>query len=414
MSLLPFVFLVDAPSALNAAAWVLLAVAIIGSVSSFVFLVLALVGARYHQSKSSHEAWSTPGYVPSLPPVSVLKPIHGLEPGLRDNLETFFRQDYPDYEILFAAAENDDPALAVIAELCGQYPQVNVTTLVTGHPPWPNPPAYAFYRMEEISRHPLLITSDSDVSVSSDYLRKLVAPLLDQSIGMVTCVYRGRSLGGFWSDLDAIGMSVEMTAGVVVANMLEGMKFGLGPTIAVRKDALSKIGGYAATGNYFSNDFIIGNLIEKSGYRIVLSDHVIEHVVPPMTFRRMWDREVRWAKGTRYSRPWGHLGTGLVFAMPYGILGFAAATLLGFPKLGELLLGVAILNRLSESWAIGWKVVADPQARKAAWLYPVRDLLGFAVWCASYLSRRTVWRDNRYQLVEGGKIVERQSRKDST
>src|SRR5438067_1688639 len=155
---------------------------------------------------------------------------------------------------------------------------------------------------------------------------------------MVTCVYRGGNAGRFWSGLDAIGMSVEMTAGVLVANLLEGMKFGLGPTIAVRKDALLKIRGYRVVGDYFSNDFVIGNLIAKAGYDIVLSHHVIEHVVPPMTLQKMWDRQVRWAKGTRYSRPKGHFGTGLVFAVPFGIIGFIAAWGLGHPLLAAALL----------------------------------------------------------------------------
>jgi ceramide glucosyltransferase len=208
--------------------------------------------------------------------------------------------------------------------------------------------------------------------------------------------------------MDAIGMSVEMTAGVMTANLLEGMKFGLGPTIVTRKDSMAKIGGYRVTGEYFSNDFVTGNFIEKAGYRVMLSRHIIDHVVPPMTFKRMWERQVRWAKGTRWSRPKGHFGTGLVFAMPYGILGLLAGWMSGRLLLGAGLLGAAILNRLLESWVIGWGVVRDARARRELWLYPVRDLLGFAVWCASYLSKSAVWRDHRYQLVRGGRIVLRQ------
>src|SRR5208283_2166541 len=130
--------------------------------------------------------------------------------------------------------------------------------------------------------------------------------------------------------LTALGMSVEMTAGVLVANLLEGMKFGLGPTIAVRKDSLASIGGYGALGDYFANDFVIGKLIHEAGYRVVLSDHVIDHVVDQVTFGRMWQNQARWAKSTRQSRPWGHLGSGLVYAMPYGIMGLLAAGWLGY------------------------------------------------------------------------------------
>lgn len=387
-------------------AYILLAIALAGTISSTVFLVLALLGAaKFHREARKTEAPS----LSSLPPVSVLKPVHGMEARLKENVESFFQQDYPDYEILFAADDADDPALNVVREVSERYPQIRSRIVVNGKPPWPNPPAWSFHCMTEAAAHDILVTSDSDVEVSPQYLREIVPPLLDPETGMVTCVYRGKNAGGFWSGMDAIGMSVEMTAGVLTANMLEGMKFGLGPTIAVRKDSVAKIGGYRAVGDYFSNDFVIGNFIAKAGYRVVLSQHVPDHVVPPMTFRRMWERQVRWAKGTRYSRPKGHFGTGLIFAMPYGILGFLAAALLGRWLVAGAFLAVALLNRLLECYAIGWGVVRDPDARSAPWLYPIRDLLGFLVWCASYMSTRAVWRDQRYEVVDGGRIVLRQA-----
>jgi ceramide glucosyltransferase len=389
-------------------AYVILGVAVIGTISSTVFLVLALIGAGKFRREAERQA-AEAASLTSFPPVSLLKPVHGLEARLKENIESFFCQDYPDYEILFAADEEDDAALGVIREICARYPKIRSRVLVTGRPPWPNPPSYSFARMAEVAAHEILVTSDSDVEVAPNYLREVVPPMLDPKTGMLTCLYRGKNAGGFWSALDAIGMSVEMTAGVLTANLLEGMKFGLGPTIVARKDSVEKIGGYRVLGDYFSNDFVIGNLIEKAGYRVVLSRHVIDHVVPPMTLRRMWERQVRWAKGTRYSRPKGHFGTGLVFAMPYGILGFAAAAALGQWEIGAWFLSVAIVNRLIEALAIGWGVVRDPVARRAPWLYPIRDLLGFCVWTASYLSKRAVWRDSRYELVEGGRIVLRQS-----
>lgn len=386
----------------------ILSLAVIGTISSSVFLVLALMGAGKFRREARRQAAEATSLT-SLPPVSVLKPVHGLEARLKENIESFFRQDYPDYEILFAADEKDDAALGVIREICVRYPKIRSRVLVTGRPPWPNPPSYSFARMAEVAAYEILVTSDSDVEVAPNYLREVVPPLLDPKTGMLTCLYRGKNAGGFWSALDAIGMSVEMTAGVLTANLLEGMKFGLGPTIVARKDSVEKIGGYRVLGDYFSNDFVIGNLIEKAGYRVVLSRHVIDHVVPPMTLRRMWERQVRWAKGTRYSRPKGHFGTGFVFAMPYGILGFAAAAALGQWEIGVWFLSVAIMNRLIEALAIGWGVVRDPVARRAPWLYPIRDLLGFCVWTASYLSKKAVWRDSRYELVDGGRIVLRQS-----
>jgi ceramide glucosyltransferase len=225
---------------------------------------------------------------------------------------------------------------------------------------------------------------------------------------MVTCVYRGKNAAGFWSGLTAIGMSVEMTAGVLVANLLEGIKFGLGPTIAVKREAVERIGGYEALGHYFANDFMIGNLIDQAGYRVVLSHHTIDHVVNQKNFAKMWDNQIRWAKSTRYSRPKGHLGSGLIFAVPFGLLGLLAASFIGKPELGFVLLGAALLNRILESWLVGWGVVRDPVALRQFWLYPIRDVLGFVVWAASYTAARAVWRDSRYEL-QGDKIVLRKN-----
>ncbi|HSC45749.1 MAG TPA: glycosyltransferase [Candidatus Acidoferrum sp.] len=379
----------------------------IGVLSSLVFLVLSVLGARkFHQE--SEQQRQAAERVTQWPAVSVLKPVHGVEARLRENVESFFRQDYPSYEILFAADEENDAALPIVREVAANYPNIPCRILVTGLPQLPNPPAYSFYRMSEVAAHDILVTSDSDVEVAPSYLREVVAPMLDPATGMVTCLYRGKNAGGFWSGMDAIGMSVEMSAGVLTANLLEGMKFGLGPTIVTRKDSIAKIGGYQVTGEYFSNDFVTGNFIEKAGYRVALSRHVIDHVVPPMTFRRMWERQVRWAKGTRWSRPKGHFGTGLIFAMPYGLLGLVAGGATGHWFIGGVLFAIALMNRIVETWLIGWGVVRDRRARNEVWLYPLRDLLGFAVWCASYLSKRAVWRDHRYQLLRGGRIVLRE------
>src|SRR6202035_1201567 len=178
----------------------------------------------------------------------------------------------------------------------------------------------------------------------------------------------GKNVAGFFSALTAIGMSVEMTAGVLVAHLLEGMKFGLGPTIVVRKDSLASIGGYDALKDYIAHDFAIGSLIAKGGDRVVLSAHVIDHVVNQKSFGRMWQNQLRWAQTTRYSRPKGHFGSGLIFSIPYGLLGFLAAALLGHWGMGLLLLGVAVINRMVEAWLGGWMVVRDPRVRRGPWL----------------------------------------------
>jgi len=391
-------------------AYLVLAVAVIGTLSSLVFLGLVVIGVIRFHSDARRQLQSIPSDA-SLPPVSILKPVHGLEAQLKENIESFFRQDYPAYEILFAADEASDAALDVVREICARYPNIPTRILVTGTP-WPNPVVYAFHCMAEAAAHDILVTTDSDVQVDSRYLREIVPPLLDPQVGMVTCVYRGKNVTNFFSGLTAIGMSVEMTAGVLVANLLEGMKFGLGPTTVVRKDSLASIGGYTALRDYIAYDFAIGNLIAKAGYRVVLSSHIIDHVVSQKSFRHMWQNQLRWAQTTRYSRPKGHFGSGLIFAMPYGLLGLFAAAALGYWKIGVALFAVAVLNRLVEAWLVGWTVVRDTEIRRAPWLYPLRDLLGFAVWFASYLRLRYVWRDSRFEL-KGTRIALRQSRNSS-
>lgn len=391
-------------------AYIIAAVAVVGTISSTVVLVLSILGAikfrRTIQSdRETYERWAA-----QLPPVSVLKPVHGNEACLKENIESFFRQDYRNkYEILFAADQADDAALPIIREICSRYPDIPTQIVVTGNPPWPNAQNYCFHRLTDLAAHDILVTSDSDVEVQPNYLRDVVPPLMDPKVGAVTCAFRGKSAGGFWGYFDAIGQSVEFTAGVLMSNLLEETKFGLGPTVAVRKDSVARIGGFAAIREYLSQDFAVANSIYKAGFKVVLSSHIVDHMSSPKTFRQMWERELRWAMGTRYSRPKGHPGSGLTFAVPYGILGLVAGLLLGHPILGWGLLAVALLNRMIQCWVVGWWVARDPMARKTVLLYPLRDLHGFFVWCGSYLGKRSYWRDNNYELLKGGKLVARRA-----
>lgn len=383
----------------------ILGLAIVGTISSTIVFILSVLGVVQFRRIAREEKKTFAKLPEKMPPVSVLKPVHGNEARFTENIESFFRQSYSDYEILFAADEADDSALPVIREISARYPNIPTRILITGQPPWPNAPNYCFHRLTEIATHDILVTSDSDVEVESNYLRDVVAPLLDPKVGAVTVVFRGKSAGGVWAYLDAIGQSVEFTAGVLIANLLEGMKFGLGPTIALRKDSIGRIGGYEACRMYLSNDFVVGNFIYKAGFRVVLSSNVVDHVSPRMSFHKMWERQLRWAMGTRYSRPKGHIGTGLTFAVPYGILGLIAGLLVGYSWLGVGLFVAALLNRIAQCWIVGWIAARDPVARRTALLYPLRDLHGFIIWCASYLSKRSLWRDNNYVLLKGGKLV---------
>ena len=200
-------------------------------------------------------------------------------------------------------------------------------------------------------------------------------------------------------------MSIEMTSGVVVANMLEGMQFALGPTMAVRKDALEKAGGMAALADYCADDYVLGKRVSEAGYTVLLSKHVIDHVVINRTFRQSVLHQVRWMKSTRFSRPAGHIGAGLTYAMPFGVLGLIAAVSAGHIALGVGLFAWAVLNRVVMAIVAGWLVVRDPRSLKYCWLYPVRDFTGFCYWCASFFGNTIVWRDDTYRLEQDGKMV---------
>src|SRR5262249_39012843 len=234
---------------------------------------------------------------------------------------------------------------------------------------------------------------------------EVVSPLLDKSNGVVTCLYRGLPAGGLWSRLEALGMSVEMPSGVLVANMLEGMKFALGPVMATRTDVLESLGGMAALGQYCADDYLLGNLAHARGKRVVLSSHIIGHVAMNTSARASIAHQVRWMRSTRFSRKAGHVGTGLTYAMPFGLLGLAAGVLLNNWQLGVVLFAWAFLNRAIQAIVVGRGVLGDRQALTMFWLYPARDLMGFFIWCASFTGSEIVWRNERYKLVPGGRMV---------
>jgi len=385
---------------------VLFVLSLAGALSSSIFLVLVLIATRRRRRLASTMA-SAVAFVPekSLPFVTVLKPVHGMEPRLMENIESFFRQEYPDFEIVFGARSADNPALRVVEEMKARYPQVKCRIVISGPPSWPSAKTFSLARMVAGSSGDYLVITDSDVAVAPDFLRNVVPPLLDPKIGLVTCLYRGVPAGGVWSLLEALGMSVEMSSGVMVADLLEGMRFALGPGMAIRQDVLAKIGGFVSAKDYYSDDFVLGHLVWAAGYQVALSHHIVEHVLIPQSFLRTFGHQLRWHKSTRYSRPKGHLGTGLTFAMPFGVLGLVSATALGHPGLGLALLALACGNRIVQSIAVGWGVIRDPRILYYWWLYPLRDLFGFATWVGSYTSRRFFWRGEIYHFGEGGLII---------
>ena len=380
----------------------LLALALLGLLSSTTFLALVcLAAARYRASCRARR----PTDPVALPSVTLLKPLCGLEPNLEENLRSFFRQDYPAFEIVFGTRDANDPALGIVRTLQKEFPAVHSQIVFSGEPQRPNAKVCSLEKMYAAARFDYLVVSDSDVHVERDYLQEVVTPLLDKRVGLVTCLYRGVPSGGIWSLLEALGMSVEMTSGVIVANLLEGMKFALGPTMATRRDVLAAIGGFSSLSEYCADDYVLGERVHQLGETVVLSHHVIDHVVVSRTFRPSMLHQVRWMKSTRFSRRMGHIGTALTFSIPFGLLALLWGLITNHSATGLALLGYSFLNRVLLALVAGWMVVRDRTSLRYAWLYPVRDLMGFGFWCASFLGSSIVWRGQRYRLQPGGRMV---------
>jgi len=376
----------------------LLGIGIFGLITSTVFAGMVLAGARHHlRSREAQPEFA--------PPLTLLKPVHGAEPGLEANLTTFFEQDYPEYELLFCARTEADPGLAVARRVAARYPHIQARFFATGQLRYINAKVHSLEVMTEAARHPILVISDSDVRVARDYLRAVAAPFADSNVGAMTCLYRGVAAeGGLWARLEAAGMSVEMTAGVLVANMLEGMQFVLGPTMAVRRECVDAMGGMGMLGDYCADDYILGNEVFKQGWKVALSHHAIDHMVINSSMADSLKHQVRWMKSTRFSRPKGHLGTALTFSMPFALLALGAALAMGRPVLGVAFFTWGVVTRWAIAWAAGRKVVCDRSWFGLYALYPIRDLMGFGFWAASYFSSEIVWRDKVYELLPRGKM----------
>ena len=386
--------------------WIFLGLALLGTVTSTVYLLLVIIAAaKFMLRRRSH---LREAMVEDLPPLSLLKPVHGAEPLLDVNISSCIRQSYPaDYEVLLCARHFSDPAFGVVDQVMKSLPsdlQVKVRKIECGEPIWVNPKVWSLERMLQSAKYPFVVITDSDVQVGEDFLRSIASDLKDPAVGLVTCLYRGVPTGGPWSRLEAIGMSVELTSGVLVAEMLEGMQFSLAPCMATKKTAISAIGGLVELSECYADDFVLGNKISKAGLKVVLADYVINHVVTNQAFLPSIRHQLGWMRSTRFSRPKGHIGTVLTFAMPYAILGAVSEAVLGNWKLGIVLLGWGIANRIVQAILVGWGVTRDKESLKGCLIYPLRDLMGFVFWIWSYLGNGIGYRGEFYTFYDDGKI----------
>ena len=330
-----------------------------------------------------------------LSPISILKPLSGLDHGLESNLRTFFEQDYPEFEILFAVRAADDPAAAVVEKLRREYPAVPSRVLITGEPPYPNAKVYSLDRMLAAAANDLVVMSDSDTRVSRGLLRTVAAEFQDPSLGVATCPYRAVAGPSFWSRLEATGMNTDFIGGILVARMVEGMQFAVGPTIAARRHVLQSIGGFDRLKDYLAEDFVMGKFAAEAGHGVILSSCVIEHHIGSADLRHNAAHRIRWARSTRRSRPWGYLGQ--VFTMPLTLALLVCAVERSFwPALP-----LAFAVRGLAAYVVSARVL---RARLNWFLVPLEDLAGFCFWVAGFFGNTIIWRGRRYRLYEDGRF----------
>jgi ceramide glucosyltransferase len=381
-------------------------VALGGSVTSTIYCLMVMAAAARFGVRKRREDRAETTF---LPPISVLKPLHGTEQGMERNLETFFDQDYPEFELLFCARHETDEGLRLARKVSERYPHVNARFVTCGEPlpKFHNAKVYSLAKLDSVAKHELYVTSDADVRVTPDYLRRMVQNLKDPHVGLASCVYLGTVDGGasagFSAQLDAVGKSVEMTSGVLVADMLEGTKFALGATMAVRKKSFQDVGGFEELGQFYADDFVLGNRLAAQGIGVQMATHVIRLMVQETPFGLSFRNQLRWMQSTRRSRPWGHFGSGLTFAMPFGLLGLLWGILSGHALLGLVWLSWMVVQRWLQAGSI-LRVMGDADWVRGTIIYPVRDLLGSILWLGSYGGDRFYYRGKIYRLKDGGKV----------
>ena len=359
---------------------------------SWVYCVLTGLAARRYLDQPVPDAENTE-------PISILKPLSGLDEGLEQNLRSFFTQDYPAFEILFAVRTEADPAHAVVQRLQAEFSHIPTTLILTGEPPWPNAKSWSLHQMQQHAQHSLLVMSDSDIRTGDGLLKAIAKEFADPQLAVTTCPYRAIPGPSFWSKLEAIGMNTEFLGGVLVARMLDGMKFAVGPTIAARKSAIEAVGGWPYLQEFLAEDFVLGNEAAAKGLGVALSGYVVEHRIGAQPFAKNARHRLRWCRSTRRSRPAGYVGQLFTNPMPIALILFAIV-----PASWPALL-LTFLLRMQAAHATAGLVLTDPLTKREWPLILVQDLLSFAFWVAGFFGNTIDWRGETYRLQKDGRFV---------
>ena len=371
--------------------------AVAGAVSGVAYYALCLWSAvRFLQARKAADKSVRP-----TQPVSILKPLRGTDPEMYESFRSHCLQDYPEYEIVFGVSDANDPAIQLIEQLKTEFPQRAITLMVCRENLGANTKVSNLAQMVREARHEYLMVNDSDIRVEPDYLRRVLAPLADPKVGLVTCLYCGIANATLGARLESLGISTDFCAGVLVAQTVEnGIRFGLGSTLAFRRRDLQAIGGFEALVDYLADDYQIGSRIATLGLKVKLSDVVVDTFLPRYTLRGFFDHQLRWARTVRDSRFWGYVGLGLTFGLPWAALALIFSR--GAAWAWALLACTAAI-RLVVAIVVGKSVLQDRQVVRSLALIPVRDVLALLVWIVSFAGHRIVWRGDHFSL-ENGKL----------
>jgi ceramide glucosyltransferase len=369
-----------------------------GTIASICYCCLCVWSAaafRREQKKSFQSARPRQ----FLPPVSILKPLKGTDREMYETLRSHGHQEYPEYEIIFGVSEADDPAVELVKKLRQEFPQRAIQVMVCEQKLGANIKVSNLVQMAREARYDTFVVSDSDICVPPDYLQQVVAPLSQADVGLVTCLYRGAAAGTFGSRLESLGISTDFIPGVLAARTIErGIRFGLGSTLAFRRQDLQAIGGFESFADYLADDYELGRRIAALGREIKLSTVIVETFLPDYTLREFFRHQLRWARTIRDARRLGYLGLVLTFGLPWALLTLALAQ---GATWAAMLFPAAVGARLAMALVFSRIVLQDTQAYTLLWLVPLHDFISPLVWAFSLAGNTVAWRSDPFRLKDG-------------
>ena len=374
-------------------------VAAIGTVGSLFFYFFSALSLASFLGDRRKKLRQTPLPESQLPPVSILKPLKGVDPGIWENFCSHCEQEYPQFQLIFGVSDPGDPAVEVVRKLQAKYPNREIELIVCDRVLGANIKVSNLTQMLPVALHEFLLVNDSDIRVPSDYLRQVIAPLADPSVGLVTCLYRGIAAPTLGSRLEALGIATDFVPGVLSARLLEkGLHFGLGSTLAFRRCDLEAIGGFEALLDYLADDYELGRRIAVTGKRVELSVATVVTFLPAYTLRQFFRHQLRWSRTIRDARRWGYAGLLFTFGLPWALATLLAARGAAW---AWVLLAMTFAVRLAVGFVSAVFVLDDRLSFSNVFLLPLRDLIAPLVWAASFMGNRIHWRGDVFDLKNG-------------